>query len=323
MRVPRYHSVSSINTFYSDREEYYLKYLADETPPRLPQTQPMSVGSSFDAYVKSYLYERLKGTSDHQFRFENLFEAQVEEHNRDFAREAGKEVFDAYKASGALLMLMVELDSAEHIQFELTVEDYVNGIYLLGKPDVYFVSKYGYHVVYDWKVRGYCAKTAPSPTPGYMLALDGWEIGDHSRSHKKTHKNFSVRVFKGSKINANPLDQYNSTWAQQLATYAWLLGEEVGSEFVIGIDEIVGRDDIRIALHRAMVSKEFQNDWMTRIQRMDQIIKSGHIFDDISREESDAKCKQLNRLHKAYEQTGGNPDHEAYFKEITRQHRAW
>ena len=61
----------------------------------------MSVGGSFDAYAKSALHERLfgKGAAP-QFEFQTIFENQVEPHNRDFALEAGKYIFDCYVLTG-------------------------------------------------------------------------------------------------------------------------------------------------------------------------------------------------------------------------------
>ena len=52
MRTPKYISPSALKLFEKNPTEYYLKYLADAHPPRSPQTQPMSVGSAFDAFVK-------------------------------------------------------------------------------------------------------------------------------------------------------------------------------------------------------------------------------------------------------------------------------
>ena len=55
MRKPTYLSFSSMTLHEKDQDEFYLKYLCENRPGRLPQTGPMCVGSSFDAYVKSAL----------------------------------------------------------------------------------------------------------------------------------------------------------------------------------------------------------------------------------------------------------------------------
>jgi len=157
MRQPKYLSPSSLACFYNDRTAYYLRYLADNRPPREKQTKPMAVGSAFDAYVKAHLEKCLFGKE----LFEELFESQVEEHNRDWAREAGKHVFDAYRVSGALKDLLIELQqSKEPPVFEGTINEEVNGVPLLGKPDVFFINKYDAHIIFDWKVNRQCRKTS-------------------------------------------------------------------------------------------------------------------------------------------------------------------
>jgi len=77
MRIPAYLSPSALGVFEKDREQYYLKYLADNRPPRMPQTEPMAVGSAFDAFVKSYLHHSLFGNhgKDNQYELNTIFEA--------------------------------------------------------------------------------------------------------------------------------------------------------------------------------------------------------------------------------------------------------
>ena len=64
MRTPEYYSPSSLSTWLNNPRDFYLKYLADERPPREAQTQPMAVGSSFDAYIKCYLASCLWGEGE-------------------------------------------------------------------------------------------------------------------------------------------------------------------------------------------------------------------------------------------------------------------
>ena len=83
----------------------------------------MSVGGSFDAYAKSALHEQLfgKGAAP-QFEFQTIFENQVEPHNRDFAIEAGKYIFDCYVLTGAFEELLAMLEkSKEPPRFEFEV----------------------------------------------------------------------------------------------------------------------------------------------------------------------------------------------------------
>ena len=92
MRHPTYLSPTSISLFYTDLREYYLQYLCDNRPERMPQTAPMAAGSAFDAYVKSYIYENLIG-KDPKFELSTLFEAQVESQHRDQMRILGEYFF--------------------------------------------------------------------------------------------------------------------------------------------------------------------------------------------------------------------------------------
>src|SRR4051812_14365124 len=110
MRKIEYLSPTSLELFYKNQQEFYLRYLSDKRPPRIPQDRPMSVGSSFDAHAKSYLHQNLFGKGhDPKFDLKNLFEAQVEPQNRDWALAAGQHAFDVYKRSGALADLMLDL----------------------------------------------------------------------------------------------------------------------------------------------------------------------------------------------------------------------
>ncbi|MEX5591140.1 hypothetical protein, partial [Pseudomonas urmiensis] len=76
------------------------------------------VGSSFDAYVKAYLYKELVNKGDPKYEFEALFKEQVEEHNRGDqmvagrlcnARKDGEEVWKAYQKVGGLNDLMKDM----------------------------------------------------------------------------------------------------------------------------------------------------------------------------------------------------------------------
>lgn len=321
MRKPKYLSPTSIDKFYSDIDEFYLSYLADERPPRFPQTQPMSVGSAFDAFVKSYLYEALFGVVNPEFELKTLFESQVEEHNRDWAWDAGKYCFEQYKKHGALADLMLELEQAtSDPQFEFTVEGRISheinidGVVLLGKPDVYFHTKDGGAVVYDWKVNGFCSKSNTSPSKGYISL----------RPDNKVHKEAMPMMHRGIMINgATTLDKVNLSWATQTSIYAWLLGEKVGGDFIVGIDQLAcgvasgGYPPIRIAKHRCQISAEHQRDVYTKAVHIWQVIESGWIFRDLTEEQSHQKQTMLDNRHEAYQ---GEGDNEDWFRDITRNH---
>ena len=320
MRIPKFLSPSSIDLFYKDRSEFYLKYLADNRPPKIPQTRPMSIGSAFDAFAKSYMAKNLFGEVRPQFEARKIFEEQVEPQNRDWAWENGMHVFGMYLKNGAMGDLMLELEAAsEEPRFEFTVEDRVThsssfeGVPLLGKPDVYFKTKDGYGIVYDFKVNGYCSKGNTSPKPGYVWLRDS---GGKKPAHKKA---LPLGDHGGIQYNtAQNLEDIDEQWATQLAIYGWLLGEPICSEFLTGIEQIVGKEtddkpSIRCASHRVLVSCQFQQVLFERIKHAWTTIHSGHIFDNLTKEESDKRCAVLDDYHKAF---GGEQDD--WFQEVTR-----
>lgn len=307
MRTPKALSFSSLSLFEKNPEEFYLRYLAEHRPPRLPQEPPMAVGSAFDAEVKSALNADLFGAgSNPQFEFQTIFESQVEPQCRDFALLAGKHVFECYKFCGAyddLLSLLRK--SVEPPRFEFTVEGLVGIAPFLGKPDLRFVPDLGsgpFHCVFDWKVKGYCSKYGASPSKGYEICLDGFASEKPSRSHGKEHAKFLAMDYNGMTINAGYMETCNNEYADQLTLYGWLLGEKVGSEVVLGIEELVAKymgdepPTLRYARHRGRVKAEYQQALFERVQRCWNAITSGHVFLDMSRADSDARCEVLEQM---------------------------
>jgi len=309
MRTPEYLSPTSVKKYVEDTEEFYFQYLAETKVPRFPQTQPMAAGSAFDAYVKSYLHTSLFGAG-HDVRYElgTIFEEQVELHNRDWAWEAGKHIFDEYKEAGCLADLMAELSQAVgEPRFEFTVQDSINDIPLLGKPDVFFINNQAARVIYDWKVNGYCSPRTKSPMKGFVK-LRTKVGGDY---YPSIHKNCQLKIVKGVAINeAMCLEDGDKGWADQLSIYAWLLGETIGSEEIIfGIDQVCGPvDKLRFATHRLRISPDYQYQLFKLIEQIWGIIDSGWIFQDLTREQSDARCALLER--RAEVMVGGETDYK-------------
>lgn len=317
MRIPEYLSPSGLKVFEKNRDEFYIRYLADERPARPAQTEPMAVGSAFDAYVKSLLHYKLFGNygDNNQYEKDALFEAQVEPQNRDFARVAGDHVFKCYSYSGALSDMMFELGKAAGPpRFEFDIKGFIHSeigaIPLLGKPDIFFINQYGARVIWDWKVNGYCGKSAVSPTKGYIICRDSWSTLERkaSRNVNLPHKSAVVEDHLGIKINTSMyMEDCNSEWADQLSIYAWLLGEEIGSEqLIVGIDQIVstGKQEkrepfLRIASHRTKVSSDYQFTLQDRLNYAWSCILSGHIFTELTKEENDLKIKELNDIAKS------------------------
>ena len=306
MRKIEYLSPSSINQFRKNLDEFYLKYLAETRSPKFPQDKPMSVGSAFDAYVKSFLHEHVFGKDkDPKFDFTTLFEKQVEPQNRDFAILAGKHAFESYKKYGALADLLVDIGkSIGKPRFELEVTGIVNGyregmtmsksgVTLLGKPDMFWINQEGLYATLDWKVNGWMTKA--SPMPGYINIRPG----------NVPHKDCWPVMYKGARVNNRAeFHHLNQDWAEQLTIYSWLCGVPVGEEFVAAIDQLVCKNlvgqpstdqvDVRIAQHRLLIRPEYQWKLFEEIQNIWEIVRSPHIFRELSFEDNLKKIESLD-----------------------------
>lgn len=328
-RKPKYLSYSSVSLFEKDPEEFYIKYLASNRASRLPQMDYMAVGSAFDAYTKSTLHSSLFGHgSDPKFEFSAIFEEQVEPRNWDFGLRAGKHLWRSYVASGAYddLLCMLQ-ESVEPPQFETKVEGLIGGkVPFLGKPDCRFVLNLtgeALRVILDWKVKGYCSKHGASPSKGYALCRDGYAANKQSRSHEQEHKGYLAYTHRGLTINTVYMESCNVEYADQVTSYGWLQGEQVGDEnVVVAIDEIVAKyvggqpPLLRVANHRARVSKAHQTKLFQRLLDCWSAIESGHVFRDMTREESDSRCEVLEQMSIGLKTDGSSE--ESFFNECTR-----
>jgi hypothetical protein len=352
IKRPKYLSPSAISTWLSSKEQFFLKYLAVDRPPRILQTQAMSVGSAFDTYIKCFLYARLFGTErakNEGFDFDTLFERQVEPQNRDFALKAGAHCYQSYKASGALATLLSLLKAArEPPRFEFTamgteatLEDGSGiGIYnivmvdasvpvktgdagpvvLLGKPDLHFITKTDISVVDDWKVNGYCSASGKKPVPGYMMLLDGFAT--KSKHHGTCHKDcIPHEETCGLSYNLVPnIELQQADWARQLAVYSWLCGSPVGSDTVIAIDQLCCMPSfpspmITVAQHRCMLTKKFQVETYQLAQEIWDTIHSDHIFRELSLDASRERCTILMQQASAYQ---GDEDKDEFLRRMRR-----
>jgi hypothetical protein len=289
--------------FEKNQEEFYLTYLSDTKATKIPQTNYMSAGSAFDGFVKSALHKAIFGAGvDPRFEFQTLFEEQVEPHNRDWALVEGQYIFDSYKLSGAYDELLGLLSKSAYApQFEFKIEGTIQNIPLLGKPDLRFVHESGAHIILDWKVSGYCSKSATSPCKYYRMVRDGWNDAKPSLGCNRSHKEFEPATWKGVEIYKGWLEDTNTSWADQLAIYAWMLGEPVGDENVIVcIDQIVAKPTtarplLRVANFRSRISASYQKSLLSRIQACWKAISDEHIFIDMTKEESQERCAMLDR----------------------------
>lgn len=307
MRKVKYLSPSSLGTFYKNRKEFYLRYLAEDRPPRLAQTRPMSVGAAFDAFIKNYLAVKLVGSLEDRFVLETMLRDQVEA-NFEWASTQGAYIFEQYQKLGSLGDLMLELEQALDVpRFEFKVEGRIShertldsGIPLLGKPDLYFHLREGGVCVFDFKVNGYCnRRAATSPKGGYIRCRGG------VRDSGNPHRDATVLKMKGLDVNVG--GSLFEDWAEQLTIYAWLLGAPIGSKFIVGIEQIVSQGNpgkgfpkLRVASHRAIISEDFQQALYEKIEYCWKTIASGHIFEDLTPAKSDQLCRELDQYHKAF-----------------------
>jgi len=245
----------------------------------------MSVGSAFDAFVKSFLAG---------YNLEEIFQKQVDPAMQEWAWSNGRRAFELYKESGALEALEKEIENySVDPRFEFDVSGIIQGVPLGGKPDLWYGHRSGAHVLLDWKVNGYCGKRALSPKKGYI----------HRYDTKMMHKECVPVEYKGYLINsAHPLNTVDTSWANQLSIYAWLLGEPIGSDFVVGIEQLCGPDCLCVS-HRSLIEPQYQEDLVRKIKYMWNLIQQGprHIFDTVSEEQSEEECAVLDKYYLAFQ----------------------
>jgi predicted transposase YbfD/YdcC len=305
----------------------------------------MAVGSSFDAYVKSFIEKALFGTVSPEFEFDALFTKQVEPHNRDSARASGAICFQAYRESGSLddlLQLLRESPTKPKMEFTVTGGSSVEGfdengnvyrtvtmtqeahslvhgndVVILGKPDLYFQTKDGTDVIFDWKVNGYYSKSGKSPTPGYLLYKDGFN--PKSRNHGKTHADAIPYNAGNMEYSLHPnLEQVEPTWARQLSAYSWLCGSAVGSSLIAAVDQLCCKPSfptamISVAQHRCCITSSFQIEAYNMFQTLWSIVQSDHIFRHLTPEESQERIRVLIQQNEAYK---GDDQHTKWLNSI-------
>lgn len=303
MQIPEYLSPTGVMLFRKSKEEYYRKYLATVPRPREPQTQAMAIGSAFDVLVKRWLHKELFDEE-----MDLTIEGQVEPQHLDWAVENGRFVFEAYKERGALLALLKDLEQSRDAPvFEGRVQKELNGIPLLGFPDLFYTLNTGEKVIIDWKVNGYCSKSNISPARGYTLCYGG-------RTDGKAHKDAMLTDIGGITVNvAFPFEDVKEDWATQTSIYSWLMGTGIGESLIVGIEQAVGRPEkLRFASHRGTVSRGFQlNLWKDMLDLWERIT-TGYFFKELSPEEDEKMQESLDSEYMAFDSESDDPT-EAWF----------
>lgn len=327
LRIPNFLSPSSISKFETDRTTFFERYLSPVKTKRPPQADFMSMGSAFDAFVKSAISTDIFGsnsTEGGQFDREKLFDSQVEPHNRDIVWPRAMDLWDQYVHSGAYGALLGDIaKSPEAPEMEFTAKGEIEGVPLLGKPDLRYLTPNHVKVIGDWKVNGSMSKTGASPVQGYQICRDAYDSKTNGQSHKarrlkadapdKVYKDYTPFDLKGTIINQYYMEDYSVDWADQLSIYSWLLGEPIGGEeYIIRMEQIACRPvksqplpRAKFATHMCRIGKPYQEAVLARVKMCWETIMSGHIFTDVSRERSDEICEQL--VDKANQPIGLHP----------------
>jgi len=318
MRRLEYLSPTSVSSFFNEPAEFYLQRLCDVRPPKFKQTKPMAIGSGFDAYVKCYLYEKLIGKKNPKFDTKNLLQEQIETEDPDlysWVVEEAAYVFICYKECGALAALMQDLGKGINTRVEATVRGTVEGVPLLGKPDLSLrIREEGMTIeqaltadifILDWKVNGYCSRSPVSPKKGYVTTRSCHQFRGLGREHREAELELKNGILYNK---ASCLSEIDKSWAAQTCTYAWLLGAKPGSNILCGIDQLAckpipeGRPWIRVASYRNFVSKDYQRillkkykecwDILTRDEKdVDEYFRSVGVDPDGLKKEADMLAK--------------------------------
>lgn len=290
MRIPKYLSPTSLGKFEKDPEQFYIEYLSDIKRPRDPQTPAMAVGAAFDAYVKAYLAEAVfgvAGAAAKNLDFVQVFESQVEPHNRTISLEDGRYCFQHYKEFGALSALLAEMAKSKiepqlDLKINTTISSEYGDVPLHGRPDLHFITRAGVRVILDWKVNGFYSKKLPSPAPGYMRC---WR--PNCSGNYETHKNFMPAMMppgstraEGLEINQfYTLDTVKTEWADQLATYSWVLDGTVCIDCptVYWIEQLLLHRLFpgRIVQHRCGIQTTYQWLLLRRYNALWKLIQAG------------------------------------------------
>lgn len=301
MREMKHLSYSGFKLFESDPEMFYRRYLTEVKSPREPQNHYMAVGSAFDAFVKVDLHKKFIDDGDERFTLPRMFNDQVEEHGREQAWLDGQDVHKQYIQCGAFADLCKDMENCVSPRFEaeitalVTHPKFQGGVPILGKPDVMFVHQMGSRVIHDFKVNGYYSNTPPSPKTGYVKLMQ--HISGVPLKNPPQHPKAQTRIHKGILINGGAyFNTAYADWAEQLSFYAWTMGEEVGSDYVLSVDQICcnkSTKQIKVAKHAGICSPEYQLKLFERLHRAWYACANGHVFLDLPYEVSKGRQEAI------------------------------
>ncbi len=305
--IPSYYSPSSCSKFYQDRAEYYLMYLAKTRAPRMKSTPAMNLGNVYDSLVTHAIAVMFYGLSDvrtqTEFSMETLMEACHEDHlDMDEQLAIAQDIFNQYKATGGFAALCAELRQADPGSIKMQQKSYYNspkGYTLFGYMDISFTIG-DVLVVRDFKLNGYFSKAGITLIKNYIDAFP-----KDVKRVKYPHKDvFLSKHVCGLQFAFGCASKAIPQYARQLATYGWALnGNKAPVEnLLLGIEQVSCKrgsnrvPEIMFARTSNFIKPDAQLQLLKEYDFMHETIISGHIFDDLTREESDAKCVELNNL---------------------------
>ena len=312
LKMPRYYSPSQLGLFRSDRREYFLRYLCKM--PRQPQTKAMALGGVFDCFCKEMIALRVYGRNDVRcgsggehdldFMIDHAIDSAMPDADRSELIDLAAGLFERYRSSGHFGLLLKDVVAGTDVQMEQTVYHTVKShepsadedFTVLGKPDLSFWRGGVLHV-YDWKVNGMWSKAGIGPLKDFVRCSPRTVA---SSKVGVEHKNVvMVPHASGTLVNAGGFGA--DAYALQLATYGLALG---GRGSIIAAIEQVSCKPVGArykgdpfsgpasagpkAVHFVTVCGALSLGGVEDAYRsMHRVLSSGHIFDDVSRGESD------------------------------------
>lgn len=310
MREVKRLSPSGFMTFQQNLDQYVRRYLADMPEPRYPQTKPMAIGSSFDAFVKNELGRCLLPAEfvmpGGELHLKTLFESQVDdEEDQKWAWEEGGHLFLQYKDLGAFDDLLADFQGCHSTPvFESgtsTLVEMPDGVIvpLFGYPDCYYYKKEGILVILDWKCNNYTAKRVKSPSKFYLKERS---IKD-GKFFLRTHPKVTPVEQDGLVVDAEHcFSEIDKKWCLQMTMYGWMLGHAIGEPVVLQIEQILIEPNVenhpacKCVTYRGFASSEYQFQLADQLSAAWTAISSGHIYSNLTLEESEKRVETMSRL---------------------------
>lgn len=233
-------SHSSLVKFERDKRQYYIDYISPHLVPRIPSSIAMDVGSVFDILIKNKLGR--KG---------NISGYNVE------AQSVGRTVYEWYIENG-FERLAFDLRAAQgELRMEEELCGFINGIPVIGKPDLCFEIRDGWGLILDWKVNGIMGE------------------GISPNKFHTEHKKVLLRVRNGLAIGQHMMHEVKSEWGDQLGIYAMLLNWE---NCYGGIDQVYRdrKGKLSIANFRNQICNDNNKNVAARLLECWEYTKGGY-----------------------------------------------